>query len=178
MTPCHPEYGHTDGVEITTGPLGQGLASVLGFACAARYERGLFDPDAAVGESPFDHHIYVIASDGDLQEGISAEASSFAGHQELGNLVVIYDANQISIEDNTDVAFTEDVARRYESYGWDVQEVHCRTNSGYVEDVRGLGDAIAHAKAETARPSIIILRTIIGWPSPGPPMPTRSERCG
>jgi len=166
LTPGHPEYGHTDGVEITTGPLGQGLASAVGFACAARYERGLFDPDAAAGESPFDHHIYVIAGDGDLQEGISSEASSFAGHQELGNLVVIYDANQISIEDDTDVAFTEDVARRYESYGWDVQEVRWRTDSAYVEDVRGLNDAIAHAKAEIARPSIIILRTIIGWPSP------------
>jgi len=123
LTPGHPEYGHTDGVEITTGPLGQGLASAVGFACAARYERGLFDPEAAPGTSPFDHHIYVIASDGDLQEGISAEASSFAGHQELGNLVVIYDANQISIEDDTDVAFTEDVAQRYASYGWDVQTV-------------------------------------------------------
>ena len=167
LTPGHPEYGHTDGVEITTGPLGQGIASAVGFACASRYERGLFDPDAAAGESPFDHHIYVIAGDGDLQEGISAEASSFAGHQELGNLVVIYDANQISIEDDTDVTFTEDVARRYESYGWDVQEVRWRTDSAYVEDVSGLNDAIAHAKAETARPSIIILRTIIGWPSPG-----------
>ena len=167
LTPGHPEYGHTDGVEITTGPLGQGLASAVGFACAARYERGLFDPDAAAGESPFDHHIYVIAGDGDLQEGISSEASSFAGHQELGNLVVIYDANQISIEDDTDVAFTEDVARRYESYGWDVQEVQWRTESGYVEDVRGLNEAISRAKAETARPSIIVLRTIIGWPSPG-----------
>ena len=167
LTPGHPEYGHTDGVEITTGPLGQGLASAVGFACAARYERGLFDPDAVVGESPFDHHIYVIAGDGDLQEGISSEASSFAGHQELGNLVVIYDANQISIEDDTDVAFTEDVALRYESYGWDVQAVRWRNESAYVEDVRGLNDAIAHAKAETARPSIIILHTIIGWPSPG-----------
>jgi transketolase len=167
LTPGHPEYGHTHGVEITTGPLGQGLASAVGFACAARYERGLFDADAAPGTSPFDHHIYVIASDGDLQEGISAEASSFAGHQELGNLVVIYDANQISIEDDTDVAFTEDVARRYESYGWDVRTVEWRTDGAYVEDVRGLDDAIASAKADTARPSIIILRTIIGWPSPG-----------
>ena len=166
LTPGHPEYGHTDGVEITTGPLGQGLASAVGFACAARYERGLFDPDAAAGESPFDHHIYVIASDGDLQEGISAEASSFAGHQELGNLVVIYDANQISIEDDTDVAFTEDVARRYESYGWDVRTVEWRKDSAYVEDVRGLNDAIAAAKDDSTRPSIIILRTIIGWPSP------------
>ncbi len=167
LTPGHPEYGHTLGVEITTGPLGQGLASAVGFACAARYERGLFDPDAAGGESPFDHHIYVIASDGDLQEGITSEASSFAGHQELGNLIAIYDANQISIEDDTDVAFTEDVAKRYESYGWDVQTVSWRTDGAYAEDVRGLNDAIATAKADTARPSIIILQTIIGWPSPG-----------
>src|SRR4051812_3767105 len=117
-TPGHPEFGHTDGVEITTGPLGQGLSSSVGFAYAARYERGLFDPDAAPGQSPFDHFIYVIASDGDLQEGVTSEASSLAGHQELGNLVVIYDSNQISIEDDTDVAFTEDVAARYAAYGW------------------------------------------------------------
>lgn len=109
-TPGHPEYGHTAGVEMTTGPLGQGLASAVGFAYAARYERGLLDPETPAGESVFDHHIYVVASDGDLQEGVTAEASSLAGHQELGNLVVIYDANQISIEGDTDVAFTEDVA--------------------------------------------------------------------
>jgi transketolase len=122
-TPGHPEYGHTDGVEITTGPLGQGLASAVGFAYAARFERGLFDPEAATGTSPFDHFVYVIASDGDLQEGVTSEASSLAGHQQLGNLVVIYDANQISIEDDTDIAFTEDVAARYASYGWHVQTV-------------------------------------------------------
>ncbi len=121
-TPGHPEYGHTDGVEITTGPLGQGLASSVGFAYAARYERGLFDPETPAGESPFDHFVYVIAGDGDMQEGITSEASSLAGHQELGNLIAIYDSNQISIEDDTDIAFTEDVAARYEAYGWHVQQ--------------------------------------------------------
>jgi transketolase len=166
-TPGHPEFGHTDGVEITTGPLGQGLASSVGFAYAARYERGLFDPDAAPGQSPFDHHIFVIASDGDLQEGVTSEASSLAGHQGLGNLVVIYDANQISIEDDTNVAFTENVAARYEAYGWHVQTVDWKKSGEYVEDVEELYDAIEAAKAETAKPSIIVLKTIIGWPSPG-----------
>ncbi|GAA3624006.1 transketolase [Microbacterium awajiense] len=166
LTPGHPEYGHTDGVEITTGPLGQGLASSVGFAYAARYERGLFDPDAAPGESPFDHRIFVIASDGDLQEGITSEASSLAGHQELGNLVVIYDANQISIEDDTDVAFTEDVAQRYEAYGWHVQTVDWKKSGEYVEDVAELHAAVDAATAETSKPSIIILKTIIGWPAP------------
>ncbi len=165
-TPGHPEYGHTDGVEITTGPLGQGLASAVGFAYAARFERGLFDPDAAPGESPFDHHIYVIASDGDLEEGVTSEASSLAGHQQLGNLVVIYDANQISIEDDTDIAFTEDVAKRYEAYGWQVQTVDWKKSGEYSEDVEELYGAIEAAKAETDKPSIIILKTIIGWPAP------------
>lgn len=167
LTPGHPEYGHTRGVEITTGPLGQGLASSVGFAYAQRYERGLFDPEAAPGESPFDHHIYVLASDGDLQEGITSEASSLAGHQELGNLIAIYDANQISIEDDTDVAFTEDVADRYRAYGWQVIDVNWNTPNGYVEDVPALYAAIEDAKAETSQPSLIILHTIIGWPSPG-----------
>jgi transketolase len=165
-TPGHPEYGHTDGVEITTGPLGQGLASAVGFAYAARYERGLLDPDAAPGTSPFDHHIYVIASDGDIQEGVTSEAGSLAGHQELGNLVVIYDANQISIEDDTDIAFTEDVAKRYEAYGWHVQTVDWKKSGEYVEDVEELYGAIEAAKAETGKPSIIVLKTIIGWPAP------------
>jgi transketolase len=165
-TPGHPEYGHTDGVEITTGPLGQGLASAVGFAYAARYERGLFDPEAPAGESPFDHHVYVIASDGDLQEGVTGEASSLAGHQQLGNLVVVYDSNQISIEDDTDIAFTEDVAARYEAYGWHVQTVDWKKSGDYVEDVAELSDAIEAAKAETSRPSIIVLKTIIGWPAP------------
>jgi len=165
-TPGHPEYGHTDGVEITTGPLGQGLSSAVGFAYAARYERGLFDPEAAAGESPFDHHVFVIASDGDLEEGVTSEASSLAGHQELGNLVVIYDSNQISIEDDTDIAFTEDVAKRYEAYGWHVQTVDWKKSGEYAEDVAELDDAIEAAKAETGRPSIIVLKTIIGWPAP------------
>lgn len=166
-TPGHPEYGHTAGVEITTGPLGQGLASAVGFAYAARYERGLFDPEAPAGESPFDHFVYVIAGDGDLQEGVTSEASSLAGHQQLGNLVVIYDSNQISIEDDTNIAFTEDVAKRYESYGWHVQTVDWKKTGEYVEDVAELYAAIEAAKGEQAKPSIIILKTIIGWPSPG-----------
>ncbi|MCU1403732.1 MAG: transketolase [Glaciihabitans sp.] len=165
-TPGHPEYGHTDGVEITTGPLGQGLASAVGFAYAARFERGLFDPEAPAGTSPFDHFVYVIAGDGDLQEGITSEASSLAGHQELGNLIAIYDSNQISIEDDTNIAFTEDVAARYESYGWQVITVDWKKTGEYVEDVSELNDAIEAAKGETAKPSIIILKTIIGWPSP------------
>ena len=167
LTPGHPEYGHTKGVEITTGPLGQGLSSAVGFAYAARYERGLFDPDAAAGTSPFDHFIYVIAGDGDLQEGVTSEASSLAGHQQLGNLIAIYDSNQISIEDDTNVAFTEDVAKRYESYGWQVQTVDWKKTGQYVEDIDALYTAIEAAKGETDRPSLIILKTIIGWPSPG-----------
>nr|WP_309128500.1 transketolase [Microbacterium sp.] len=166
-TPGHPEYGHTEGVEITTGPLGQGLASAVGFAYAARYERGLFDPDAEAGTSPFDHHVYVIAGDGDLQEGVTSEAGSLAGHQQLGNLIAIYDSNQISIEDDTDVAFTEDVAARYEAYGWHVQTVDWKKSGEYVEDVAELNAALEAAKSETAKPSLIILKTIIGWPSPG-----------
>ncbi|WP_111719984.1 transketolase [Homoserinimonas sp. OAct 916] len=166
-TPGHPEYGHTKGVEITTGPLGQGLSSAVGMAYSARYERGLFDPDTAAGESPFDHFIYVIASDGDLQEGVTSEASSLAGHQKLGNLIVIYDSNQISIEDDTNIAFTEDVHARYEAYHWHVQEVDWKKTGVYHEDVQELHRAIEAAKAEQDRPSIIILKTIIGWPSPG-----------
>lgn len=165
-TPGHPEYGHTDGVEITTGPLGQGLASAVGMAYASRFERGLFDPNAPEGTSPFDHFVYVLAGDGDLQEGVTAEASSLAGHQQLGNLVVIYDSNQISIEDDTDISFSEDVSKRYEAYGWHVQTVNWRREDGYVEDIHALNDAIDQAKADRDRPSIIILRTIIGWPSP------------
>jgi transketolase len=166
-TPGHPEYGHTDGVEITTGPLGQGIASAVGFAFAQRRLRGLLDPEAAVGTSPFDHHVFVIASDGDLQEGVTSEASSLAGHQELGSLVVIYDDNEISIEDDTDVAFSEDVAARYEAYGWHVQSVDWLATGDYVEDTAQLYAALAAAKAETGKPSLIRLRTVIGWPSPG-----------
>ena len=165
-TPGHPEYRHTTGVEITTGPLGQGLASAVGFAYAQRYTRGLLDPQAPAGESVFDHTVYVIASDGDLQEGVTSEASSLAGVQELGNLVVIYDQNHISIEDDTDVAFTEDVCARYEAYGWDVRSVDWTKSGEYVEDVEELYEAIRAAKAETGKPSLIALRTIIGWPAP------------
>ncbi len=165
-TPGHPEYGHTDGIEITTGPLGQGISSSVGFAYASRYERGLFDPDADAGTSPFDHFVYVIAGDGDMEEGVTSEASSLAGHQELGNLVVIYDSNQISIEDDTNIAFTEDVKARYEAYHWHVQVVDWKKTGEYVEDVAALNDAIAAAKAVTDKPSLIILKTIIGWPSP------------
>ncbi|WP_416562637.1 transketolase [Nocardia testacea] len=160
LTPGHPEYRHTKGVEITTGPLGQGLASAVGMAMAARRERGLFDPEAEAGASPFDHHIYVIASDGDMEEGVTSEASSLAGTQQLGNLVVIYDDNKISIEDDTTIAFTEDVAARYAAYGWHVQVVE----GG--EDVVAIESALAAAKAEIGKPSLILLRTIIGYPAP------------
>ncbi len=168
-TPGHPEYGHTAGVEMTTGPLGQGLASSVGFAMAARRERGLLDPDAAPGTSPFDHTIYVIASDGDLQEGVTSEASSIAGTQQLGNLVVLWDDNHISIEGDTSIAFTEDVVARYAAYGWHVQSVDwTQTSDGspYAEDVAQLDAAIEAARAVTDRPSFIRLRTIIAWPSP------------
>ncbi|NWN89521.1 MAG: transketolase [Micrococcaceae bacterium] len=165
-TPGHPEYGDTDHVEITTGPLGQGLASAVGFAYDQRRIRGLMDPEAAPGTSPFDHHVFVIASDGDLQEGVTAEASSLAGTQELGNLIVIWDDNKISIEDDTDIAFTENVDKRYEAYGWHVQRIDWLQTGDYVEDTKALYEAIANAKQETDKPSLISLRTIIGWPSP------------
>jgi transketolase len=164
-TPGHPEFGHTAGVEITTGPLGQGIASATGFAYSTRFERELLDPGAAPGESPFDHHVYVIAGDGDLQEGVSAEAASLAGHQGLGNLIVIYDSNQISIEDDTNISFSEDVAARYRAYGWQTLEVDWH-EGGYSEDVHALYEAIEQAKAEAGKPTLITLRTIIGWPAP------------
>jgi transketolase len=166
-TPGHPEYGHPAGVETTTGPLGQGVANAVGMAMAARRQRGLLDPDAAEGRSPFDHQIYAICSDGDLEEGVSGEASSLAGTQELGNLTLIYDDNNISIEGDTDIAFTEDVAARYEAYGWHVQRLDW-TNGGkeYTEDVQGLWDALQAAREVTDRPSFIALRTIIAWPAP------------
>jgi transketolase len=165
-TPGHPEYRHTRGVEITTGPLGQGFAAAVGMAMAARRERALLDPEAPAGKSPFDHHVYVVASDGDLMEGITGEAASLAGHQQLGNLVVFYDANHISIEDDTDISFSEDVAARFAAYGWHVQIVDWTRTGGYVEDVDALLAATQAAKADTGRPSIIVLRTIIGWPAP------------
>ncbi|MEV6448058.1 transketolase [Amycolatopsis sp. NPDC051716] len=159
-TPGHPEYRHTDGVETTTGPLGQGLANGVGMAMAARRERGLLDPDAAPGESIFDHHIFVIASDGDIEEGVTSEASSIAGRQELGNLIVFYDDNKISIEDDTNIALSEDTVKRYEAYGWHTQVVE----GG--EDVVAIEEAIKAAKAETQRPSFIAVRTVIGYPAP------------
>ncbi len=163
-TPGHPEFGHTKGVEITTGPLGSGLASATGFAMSTRFERDLFDPNAS-SESPFDHFVYVIASDGDVMEGVSAEAGSLAGHLGLGNLIVIYDSNQISIEDDTNISFSEDVAARYRAYGWETIEVDWKAN-GYKEDVHALFDAIQKAKLNKEQPTLITLKTIIGWPSP------------
>ncbi len=164
QTPGHPEYGHTAGVETTTGPLGQGVATAVGMAMAARRERDLLDPEAPEGASPFDHLIWVLASDGDLQEGVSAEASSLAGTQALGNLVVIWDDNHISIEGDTAIAFTEDTVARYAAYGWQVQRVG-RAEDGSV-DVEALAAALEAARAETARPSFIALETIIAWPAP------------
>ncbi|WP_333775822.1 transketolase [Streptomyces sp. IBSBF 3136] len=163
-TPGHPEYGHTAGVETTTGPLGQGVANAVGMAMAARYERGLFDPDTPRGESPFDHTVWAIVSDGDLEEGVSAEASSLAGHQKLGNLVFLYDDNHISIEGDTATAFSEDVLARYEAYGWHTRRVE-PTPDGDI-DVPALYAALREARAETGRPSIVALRTIIAWPAP------------
>ncbi|NEE02169.1 transketolase [Phytoactinopolyspora halotolerans] len=164
-TPGHPEYGHTEGVEVTTGPLGSGFGSAVGMAFAARRVRGLLDPDAAPGESIFDHHIYVIASDGDLEEGVSSEASSLAGTQELGNLIVLWDDNKISIEDDTNIAFTEDTIARYEAYGWHTQVVDF-TGPEYREDPQAVFAALQEAKQVTDRPSFIAVRTTIGWPAP------------
>ncbi len=166
-TPGHPEHGHTIGVETTTGPLGQGVGNAVGMAMAARRERGLLDPDAAAGQSPFDHQIYVFASDGDLEEGVSGEASSIAGHQQLGNLTMLYDDNHISIEDDTNVAFSEDVLGRYAAYGWHTQAVDWLDDDGsYNENVAALEAAYDAAREITDKPSIIKLRTIIAWPAP------------
>ena len=164
LTPGHPEFGHTAGVEMTTGPLGAGVATSVGFAMAARYERGLLDPDAAPGTSLFDHSIWVICSDGDLQEGVSGEASSLAGTQELGNLNIIYDANRISIEGDTHVSFTEDVGARYRSYGWHVQEVETLADGNI--DLAALDAAMIAAKAEKTKPSLIQMKSVIAWPAP------------
>ena len=164
LTPGHPEFGHTDGVETTTGPLGQGVANAVGMAMAARYERGLLDPDAASGTSPFDHNIWVICSDGDLQEGVSAEASSLAGTQELGSLKVIYDDNRISIEGDTHYAFTEDVSARYRAYGWNVIEVSAQSNGDV--DRQALENAMSAAVAEKKVPTLIRLKSVIAWPAP------------
>ncbi|MEV0587707.1 transketolase [Nonomuraea sp. NPDC050310] len=167
LTPGHPEHGHTAGVETTTGPLGQGIGNAVGMAMAARRERGLFDPDAEAGASPFDHHIWCIASEGDIEEGISHEVSALAGHQKLGNLTVVFDSNHISIEDDTQIALSEDITKRYEAYGWHVQTVDWTEGGSYVENVQALHEALEASREETDRPSFIRLRTIIGWPSPG-----------
>jgi transketolase len=166
ITPGHPERGLTPGVETTTGPLGQGLTNAVGMAMAARRIRGLLDPDAPAGASPFDHHIYCFTSDGDLEEGVSHEVSALAAHQQLGNLIVLYDDNDISIEDNTAIAKSEDTLARYAAYGWHTQRVSWRTPSGYHEDVQALYAALEEAKSRTDRPSFIALSTIIGWPAP------------
>ena len=164
LTPGHPEYGHTAGVEMTTGPLGAGVATAVGMAMAARYERGLLDPDAPAGKSIFDHNIWVICSDGDLQEGVSGEASSLAGTQELGNLKMIYDDNRISIEGDTHVAFTEDVSARYRAYGWNVIEV--ATKSDGDVDLPALDAAMVAAEKETLKPTLIRMHSVIAWPAP------------
>ena len=164
LTPGHPEFGHTAGVEMTTGPLGAGVATSVGFAMAARYERGLLDPEAPEGTSLFDHSIWVICSDGDLQEGVSGEASSLAGTQELGNLNIIYDDNRISIEGDTHVSFTEDVAARYRAYGWHVQDVPALSDGNV--DLESLDKAMIAAKAEKTKPSLIRMHSIIAWPAP------------
>ena len=171
LTPGHPEVHHTKGVEITTGPLGSGLASAVGMAMAQRRQRGLLDPDAKPGTSPFDHHVWALASDGDLQEGVASEASSLAGHQELGNLTVVYDANQISIEDDTDISFSEDVAARYAAYGWEVVDIDWRRSpdpagtDDYVEDVDTLLSALLKSRT-SRRPTLVRLHTVIAWPAP------------
>lgn len=168
LTPAHPEFGHTPGIEVTTGPLGTGVAAAVGFAMSARRTHGMFDADTPLGESVFDHFVYAIAGDGCLQEGVAAEASSLAGTQKLGNLILIWDDNHISIEDDTNIAFTEDVLARYEAYGWHTQRVDwLKSDGSYTEDVSALDAAIEAAKTETGKPSIIALRTIIGWPTPG-----------
>ena len=164
LTPGHPEFGHTAGVEMTTGPLGQGVATAVGMAMAARYERGLLDPQAPAGGSVFDHSIWVICSDGDLQEGVSAEASSLAGTQELGSLNVIYDDNRISIEGDTHNAFTEDVSARYRAYGWHVIDVAAASNGNV--DIAALDAAMVAAKKETTKPSLIRMKSVIAWPAP------------
>ncbi len=172
LTPGHPEVHHTPGVEITTGPLGSGLASAVGMAMAQRRQRGLLDPETKAGQSPFDHHVWVLASDGDLMEGVASEACSLAGHQELGNLTVVYDANQISIEDDTDISFSEDVAKRFEAYGWDVVDVDWRKSSdpagdaSYTEDVDAVLSALERSRRPGRRPTLVRLHTVIAWPAP------------
>ena len=164
LTPGHPEYGHTAGVEMTTGPLGQGVSTAVGMAMASRFERGLFDPSTTDGTSLFDHKIWVICSDGDLQEGVSSEAASLAGTQALGNLNVIYDDNRISIEGDTHVAFTEDVSARYRAYGWEVIEVAAKSDGDV--DLESLNQAMHQASKNLSQPTLIRLKTVIAWPAP------------
>ncbi|MDR3151936.1 MAG: transketolase, partial [Bifidobacteriaceae bacterium] len=166
LTPGHPEYKHTAGVEMTTGPLGQGIASAVGFAYGQRFQRGLLDPGSPQGESPFDYNIYVLTGDGCLEEGVSQEAASLAGLQKLGNLIVLWDSNHITIEDDTKIAFTENVLSRYEANGWHTQKVDWTKGGVYKEDTDALNEAIEKAKKVTDKPSIISLRTLIAWPSP------------
>lgn len=174
LTPGHPEFGHTAGVECTTGPLGAGVANAVGFAMAARKEQALFDPTATPGESIFDHFVYCIAGDGDMQEGIASEAASLAGTQELGNLIVIYDDNRISIEGDTSIAFTEDVVQRHQAYGWDTHSIDfTQGGAAYEEKVQELYDAIEQAKSVTNKPSFIKVSTVIGWP-----LPTKAGTAG
>ena len=166
-TPGHPEFGHTPGVETTTGPLGAGFTNAVGMAMAARFEHGLLDPAAPAGDSVFDHRVYTIMGDGCMQEGVVAEAASLAGTQQLGNLIAIYDDNDITIEGSTDLAFTEDPSARFAAYGWQVLDVDWTGGgAGYEEDYAALRDALAAARAETTRPSLIRLHTVIAWPAP------------
>lgn len=168
ITPGHPEYGLTPGIEMTTGPLGQGLASAAGFAAGQRYERGLLDPDAPEGTSPFDHKVWVICGEGDIEEGVSSEAGSFAGTQKLGNLFVIFDANHIQIEGDTKISLGEDVLKRYEAYGWYTDEVSfVQPDGSYKEDVAAFAQAVSKAEEVTDKPHIIKVDTLMAWPTPG-----------
>ncbi|HJE20846.1 MAG TPA: transketolase [Bifidobacterium pullorum] len=167
-TPGHPEVGLTPGIEMTTGPLGQGLASAVGFAYGQRYERGLLDPDAPEGTSPFDHKVWVICGEGDVEEGVSSEACSLAGNQKLGNLTVIFDANHIQIEGETKIAFAEDILKRYEAYGWYTDEISfIQPDGSYKEDIEGLTAVLEKAEQVTDRPKFIKVDTLIAWPTPG-----------
>ena len=167
-TPGHPEVGLTPGIEMTTGPLGQGLASAVGFAYGQRFERGLLDPDAPEGTSPFDHKVWVICGEGDVEEGVSSEACSLAGNQKLGNLTVIFDANHIQIEGETKIAFAEDILKRYEAYGWYTDEISfIQPDGSYKEDIEGLTKVLEKAEQVTDRPKFIKVDTLIAWPTPG-----------
>lgn len=167
-TPGHPEVGLTPGIEMTTGPLGQGLASAVGFAYGQRFERGLLDPDAPEGTSPFDHKVWVICGEGDVEEGVSSEACSLAGNQKLGNLTVIFDANHIQIEGETKIAFAEDILKRYEAYGWYTDEISfIQPDGSYREDIEGLTKVLEKAEQVTDRPKFIKVDTLIAWPTPG-----------